>query len=195
MSLREIGPGIFSATSRRDSLNSVVVAAGESEPEVLLIDPGWEPDELDALAQSLAERGLVPVAGLSTHAHYDHLLWHPRFGDVPRWASTATTRLAIEHGAELLLDLGPKYPAEVIGSFGLQRAIAGSTLPWSWREIELVVHDGHAAGHTAAWIPDCRVLIAGDMLSDLEIPLLDDTPDASRAVPPSARLSSPHSSS
>ncbi len=43
MSLREVGTGIFIATSRRDSLNSVVVAAGESEPEVLLIDPGWEP--------------------------------------------------------------------------------------------------------------------------------------------------------
>ena len=56
-SLREIGPGVFSATSRRDSLNSVVVAAGESVPAVLLIDPGWEPDELDALARSLRQPG------------------------------------------------------------------------------------------------------------------------------------------
>jgi len=134
-SLREIGPGVFSATSRRDSLNSVVVAAGESLPEVLLIDPGWESDELDALARSLAERGLLPVAGLATHAYYDHLLWHPRFGDVPRWASAATTSLAIERRAELLLDRGPNYPAEVMKSFGLQRAIAGSTLPWSGREL------------------------------------------------------------
>ncbi len=46
MGLREIGPDIFRATSRRDSPNGVVVAAGESGPEVLLIDPGSGPDEL-----------------------------------------------------------------------------------------------------------------------------------------------------
>ncbi|MDL9977763.1 MBL fold metallo-hydrolase [Microbacterium sp. ASV49] len=38
-------------------------------------------------------------------------------------------------------------------------------------EIELVVHDGHAPGHTALWLSEHRVLIAGDMLSDVELPL------------------------
>lgn len=38
-------------------------------------------------------------------------------------------------------------------------------------EVELVVHDGHAPGHTALWLPQKRVLIAGDMLSDVELPL------------------------
>ena len=38
-------------------------------------------------------------------------------------------------------------------------------------QIELVVHDGHAPGHTALWLPGPRVLIAGDMLSDIELPL------------------------
>jgi hypothetical protein len=27
------------------------------------------------------------VAGFSTHPHWDHLLWHPRLGDVPRYAT------------------------------------------------------------------------------------------------------------
>jgi glyoxylase-like metal-dependent hydrolase (beta-lactamase superfamily II) len=36
---------------------------------------------------------------------------------------------------------------------------------------ELIVHDGHAPGHTAIWLGDQHVLIAGDMLSDIELPL------------------------
>jgi hypothetical protein len=31
--------------------------------------------------------GLPVVAGFSTHPHWDHVLWHSRFGDVPRYAA------------------------------------------------------------------------------------------------------------
>ncbi|WP_262927662.1 MBL fold metallo-hydrolase [Microbacterium sp. NIBRBAC000506063] len=34
-----------------------------------------------------------------------------------------------------------------------------------------MVHDGHAPGHAALWLPRQRVLLAGDMLSDIELPL------------------------
>ena len=37
----------------------------------------------------------------------------------------------------------------------------------------LIVHDGHAPGHGAVFLPGSGVLIAGDMYSDVEIPLLD----------------------
>ena len=40
-------------------------------------------------------------------------------------------------------------------------------------EAQLIVHDGHAPGHGAVFLPDTGVLIAGDMCSDVEIPLLD----------------------
>jgi hydroxyacylglutathione hydrolase len=39
------------------------------------------------------------------------------------------------------------------------------------------VHDGHAPGHGAVFLPDGGVLVAGDMCSDLEIPLLDTVAD------------------
>jgi len=35
------------------------------------------------------------------------------------------------------------------------------------------VHDGHAPGHGAVFLPGSGVLVAGDMWSDIEIPLLD----------------------
>jgi hydroxyacylglutathione hydrolase len=42
----------------------------------------------------------------------------------------------------------------------------------------VLAHDGHAPGHAALFLADSGVLIAGDMCSDIEIPLLDpDAPD------------------
>ena len=35
------------------------------------------------------------------------------------------------------------------------------------------MHDGHAPGHGAVFLPGPGVLVAGDMCSDVEIPLLD----------------------
>src|SRR5690606_16626234 len=43
--------------------------------------------------------------------------------------------------------------------------------------IEVIVHDGHCPGHGALWLPERRLLLAGDMLSDLELPLPFDPND------------------
>jgi glyoxylase-like metal-dependent hydrolase (beta-lactamase superfamily II) len=52
-------------------------------------------------------------------------------------------------------------------------AVTGPLLPWDGPDVELIVHDAHIPGHTAAWIPALGLLIAGDMLSDIELPLPD----------------------
>ncbi len=174
--LHEVAPGVLVATSRIDSLNSVVVPGRDGG--ALLIDPGWEQDELDALASELEDRSLVPVAGLSTHAHHDHLLWHPDFGDVPRWASPETVRIAGSKRDELRAALGDGYRPETLALLGRVAALPGLDLPWPGPEIEVVLHDAHIAGHSAAWIVDHDILIAGDMLSDVELPLPDDSPTA-----------------
>ncbi|RHA44552.1 MBL fold metallo-hydrolase [Cellulomonas rhizosphaerae] len=133
---------------------------------VLLVDPSWVPSELDALATALDERDWPVVGGFATHAHHDHLLWHPRFGDAPRWASPRTAELARSERASLLESLGAGWPDELVDLFGRVEPTLGFD-----ERIELVVHDGHAPGHTALWLADQLVLVAGDMLSDREVPL------------------------
>ncbi|WP_022877935.1 MBL fold metallo-hydrolase [Microbacterium sp. B19] len=174
--LREVAPDVLAATSCVMQTNTtVVVESGRA----LLIDPGWLPDELDALAAALRERGLTVAEGFATHAHHDHLLWHPFFGDVPRWASARTAELAVVERDALVAALGSEFPAELVELMG--RVDAGSPA----FDVELVVHDGHAPGHTAVWLPGPRVLVAGDMLSDVELPLPfdpDDVPAYERAL-------------
>lgn len=159
--------------------------AGDAARAALLVDPAWEPDELVAVADEVDARGGRPAAGYATHAHHDHLLWHPRLGrDVPRWATVGAERVARRHRPRLLAEAradvarygGAEHPAEVLDLLGRvapvpagERGVPdpGGVLP----PTELVVHDGHAPGHGALWLPRSRVLLAGDALSDVELPL------------------------
>ena len=82
------------------------------------MDPSWEPDELAWIADDLAAAGVTITAGFATHAHHDHLLWHPRLGTAPRWASAATARQAAATATDLVEALGPAWPDELAGLVG-----------------------------------------------------------------------------
>jgi glyoxylase-like metal-dependent hydrolase (beta-lactamase superfamily II) len=143
--------------------------------EAFLVDPAWMPDELEALAAFV--RGLRVAGGFATHAHHDHLLWHPGFGDAPRWASERTAELARAERDALVAGLGERFPHPLVDLMGRVEGVAGRIPDSAGFEIELIVHDGHAPGHTALWLPHERVLLAGDMLSDVELPLPFDPDD------------------
>lgn len=162
----EVAPGAYVATSRQMATTSTLLVAGG---ETILVDPAWLRDELAAIADELDARALRPTAGFSTHAHHDHLLWHPRYGDVPRWASPRGAELARSEEAGLREHLGTDYPDDVLALFSAVAPLTAGALPGT--DVEIVVHDGHAPGHAALLVPASGVLVAGDMLSDLELPL------------------------
>jgi len=152
--------------------NAVVVTGDD---EVLVVDPGVTPAELTLLAQELTVLGLPPTMGFSTHPHWDHLLWVRALGNGPRWA----TRRAVEHARAHLPQVraevnrvAPGNDLELAGQLTALPAGAGR-LEWAGPLVEVLEHDGHAPGHAALYLPGDGVLIAGDMLSDVEVPLLD----------------------
>jgi len=114
--------------------------------------------------------GIPVVAGFSTHPHWDHLLWHPRFGDVPRYATPACAQAARE-GRER----GQKMAAESASGIALELLGLVTPLPADGGPVpgEIIGHQAHAIGHAAVILADRGVLLAGDMLSDVLIPLLD----------------------
>jgi glyoxylase-like metal-dependent hydrolase (beta-lactamase superfamily II) len=152
--------------------NTVVV---RGDGGVLLVDPGVTGAELRALAAELGRLGLPPVVGFSTHPHWDHLLWTPELGDVPRLATAdaaAHARMSLADAREKAGRLAPGNDLALLGLLDALPRGAGS-VDWEGPEVKVVEHRGHAPGHAALFVPADGVLIAGDMLSDVEVPLLD----------------------
>ncbi len=84
--LTQVADGVWVRQSEWVWTNAIVV---RGETGLILVDPGIHGSELDQLADDLDSLGVPVVAGFSTHPHWDHLLWHSRFGDVPRYATLA----------------------------------------------------------------------------------------------------------
>src|SRR5207247_761511 len=84
--LQQVADGVWVRQSAWVWSNAIAVRA---EDGLILVDPGIDGSDLNQLADDLGRLGMPVVAGFSTHPHWDHLLWHPRFGDVPRYATPA----------------------------------------------------------------------------------------------------------
>jgi glyoxylase-like metal-dependent hydrolase (beta-lactamase superfamily II) len=175
-----VADGVWVRQSEWVWTNSIAVRA---EDGLILIDPGITGSELDQLADDVDGLGIPVVAGFSTHPHWDHLLWHPRFGDVPRYATPACAELAgqaRERAQQMAAETAPDIPLEVVALVTPLPADRGP-VPG-----EIIEHQAHAIGHAAVLLADRGVLLAGDMLSDVLIPLFDprqdDQLDAYRAA-------------
>jgi glyoxylase-like metal-dependent hydrolase (beta-lactamase superfamily II) len=177
--LRQVAEGVLIHESEFCQSNAVVV---HGRAGVLLIDPGVQGYEMACLANDLSDSGQTVVAGFSTHPHWDHLLWHAGLGAAPRYgtarcAATVRDRLpdarAKARVAELIPpDIVEQVPLDLLGLItGLPAEVA--QIPWDGPQVRLVEHQAHAPGHAALLIEERGVLVAGDMLSDVLIPMLD----------------------
>src|SRR5262245_1010129 len=92
--LTEVADGVWVRQSAWVWTNAIAV---RGEDGLVLVDPGIHGSELNQLADDLDRLGIPVVAGFSTHPHWDHLVWHSRFGDVPRYATAAGARIASEN--------------------------------------------------------------------------------------------------
>jgi glyoxylase-like metal-dependent hydrolase (beta-lactamase superfamily II) len=190
----EIAPGVFVATSPV-YLTTTTIIAGRGGG-CLLIDPALTVADLARLGEWLAARDLRAAVGWSTHAHWDHVLWSAALGaDVPRFATARTVRECDRSRAEMLRELSaaaPGHDLDLVGQLTALPVMAApplaapplAALPWDGPPALVVSHDAHASGHGAIYLPDIGVLVAGDMLSDVEIPLLDLTTAADEQADP-----------
>ncbi len=158
--------------------------------EGLVIDSPVLPDELEALP-GLLEQAAFPVDGLlATHGDWDHLLARVAFPDASLGlADTTAARLDGEPGepqrrlrefdAEFYVEgrrplgLAGYQPLPVPGrvSLGSPTTPPGPSTPAA-AEIELHRADGHTADGVAFWLPWAEVLVCGDYLSPVELPMI-----------------------
>ena len=177
--LRQVAQGVLVHESEFMQSNAVVVQGADG---VLLVDPGVQGHEMACLANDLHELGETVVAGFSTHPHWDHLLWHAELGTAPRSGTArcaATVRdvlLDADWKARVAEGLSPDIAEEIpLDLFGLITGLPAETarIPWDGPRVRIIEHRAHAPGHAALLIEERGVLVAGDMLSDVLIPMLD----------------------
>ena len=177
--LRQVAEGVLIHQSEFLQNNAVVV---QGRAGVLLIDPGITGDEMADLANDLRELGQPVVAGFSTHPDWDHVLWHAKFGEAPRYGTArcaASLRDLLSNAdwkAQVAEALPPEIAEEIpLDLFGLITGLPAGTeqIPWDGPQVRIIEHQAHAQGHAALLIEERGVLVAGDMLSDVLIPMLD----------------------
>lgn len=171
-----------------------LVRAGE---EGFVIDSPVLPDELDALP-SLAGQARFPVNGLlATHADWDHLLGRLAFPDAGLGLGEPSfERLHREPGAaqRALREFDEQHYIEgrrALGLGGVQMLPVPGRLslgPAGHAELELHAAPGHTADGTAFWLGWLEVLVCGDYLSPVEIPMISPGGSASVYLETLARL-------
>jgi glyoxylase-like metal-dependent hydrolase (beta-lactamase superfamily II) len=172
-----VHPDVLVATSRVWQTTCTVVRSGG---EAFAIDSPVYPDELEVLPAVLGQAGF-PLSGLlATHGDWDHLLGRLAFPDAALGvAETTAARLTGEPGAAARslrafddehylvrprpLSLGHFQALPVPGKLGVGE-----------QELELHTADGHTPDGMAIWVPWAGVLVCGDYLSPVEIPMLSE---------------------
>jgi hydroxyacylglutathione hydrolase len=169
--LTEVAPGVLVATAEMYTTTSTVIAGPGGT--CLVVDPAVTPAEVTGLAAELAGRGLRAAAGWATHPHWDHVLWCAELGDVPRYATPRAAQTAERERDGLIEGVTESAPGHDLRLFARLTPLPAGHIPWDGPVAQILAHDAHEAGHGAVFLPGTGTLLAGDMLSDLEIPLLD----------------------
>jgi glyoxylase-like metal-dependent hydrolase (beta-lactamase superfamily II) len=177
--LTPVADGVLVHQSELLQNNTVVV---QGRAGALLIDPGVTGSELACLAHDLRTLGQAVVAGFSTHPDWDHVLWHAELGDPPRYGTARCTAYMrdllskADWKATVAEGLPPEIAEDVpLDQFGLLTGLPAETarIPWDGPDVRIIEHPAHARGHAALLIAGPGVLVAGDMLSDILMPMPD----------------------
>ena len=155
-------------------------AAGEarSATEAMLVDSPYFPDELEALPALARETGFEVEALLATHADFDHLLGRLAFPELALGvADTTSTRLRGEPGTaqRALRDADAEHYVRrerPLSLGAMQELPVPGRLELGGEELELHATSGHTADGMAIVAAHAGLLLCGDYLSDVEIPVL-----------------------
>ncbi|WP_414943798.1 MBL fold metallo-hydrolase [Amycolatopsis sp. cmx-11-32] len=186
--LRQVAEGVLVHRSELLQNNTVVV---QGQVGVLVIDAGIQDSDMACLANDLRELGQPVVAGFSTHPDWDHVLWHAELGEAPRYgtARCAARMRSVRSNTDWRTLVAEGLPSEIaddmsLDLFGLITDLPAETthIPWDGPQIRVIEHPAHSPGHAALLIEERGVLVAGDMLSDVFIPMLDDFTDTNDPI-------------
>lgn len=172
----EVAAGVYVLRQPVLDVNATLVVGGAA---ALLVDTLSTDAQARALLDAVRAVTPLPLIVANTHHHFDHCFGNAVVAapDRPVWAHEAAVALLREHGARLQRD----WYAEYAGSDpGLAEGLAAVTI----RVPDRVVHTeatvdlggrqvqlrhpgrGHSDGDLVAWVPDVRLVVAGDLVEE-----------------------------
>jgi glyoxylase-like metal-dependent hydrolase (beta-lactamase superfamily II) len=166
---------VIAVTSRAYATGCVLVRSGS---EAFCIDSPVFPDELEILPAIAEQAGFAVVGCMATHADWDHLLGAYAFPEAPLGAGeTTAARLINEPGdaqrrMRAFDDEFYVSRPKPLSLPGAQQLPVPGHVEVGERSLELQPADGHTPDGMAIWVAWARVLIAGDYLSPVEIPMI-----------------------
>ena len=146
--------------------------------EAMLVDSPYFPAEIELLPTVLAQAGFEPSALLATHADFDHLLGRLAFPALALGVAESTAVRLRERPGEAqreLRDADAEHYVERPRPLSLGQT---QTLPVPGRlelgeeELELHPTEGHGPDGVALFAPWLSLLVCGDYLSGVEIPVI-----------------------
>ncbi|MDQ3241663.1 MAG: MBL fold metallo-hydrolase [Actinomycetota bacterium] len=170
--------------AREEGVDSGAAAAGSeagdvrSGTEAMLVDSPYFPDELEALPALARETGFEVEALLATHGDFDHLLGRLAFPDLALGVGgTTSARLRAEPGTAQreLRDADAEHYVRRERPLSLgatQELPVPGRLELGGEELELHATSGHTADGMAIVARHVGLLLCGDYLSGVEIPVI-----------------------
>jgi glyoxylase-like metal-dependent hydrolase (beta-lactamase superfamily II) len=190
--VRAVGvhPDVVVVTSRLWQTTATAIRAPEAGDEAFLVDSPYFPDELELLPALLEQSGFQVRGLLATHGDFDHLLGRLAFPDHTLGVGEPTmARIRAEPGAaqrELRQADDEHYVARQrpLALGGVQALPVPGYVEVGDEQLELHPTEGHTADGLALFARFAGVLVCGDYLSDVEIPMVSPggSVDAYRAT-------------
>ncbi len=166
---REVAEGIWLVAGFHGGgigVNAVVLT---SKDHTVIVDTLMVPREARRVAKRFQRRGTEPLALVNTHWHTDHTAGNSLY-NCPVWGQKS--------GARFLKIYWPKWvggPRDKRAQ-GLRMKLPDRTfarqasIDLDGEELQLIYLPGHTTDSIGVWLPDRRILVAGDAV--MELPFL-----------------------
>lgn len=152
-------------------------AVVSTEQRLYLFDPAYFPHEVEAIADYVqSERNGRELVLVLTHGDWDHVVGVGKFPDA---TVIAQKEILTDGRIEGKLNKAKKFDGSyyVVRSYevGMPKFTKLAEDAQDWQEVFFLPVPGHTPDQMATLFREQRLLVVGDMLSNLEFPFIDDS--------------------